>query len=359
MENQQLDHTTGEEQHQEPSHEDSMHSTPKSEKAGFSVLSIGSILENPQSPKSPEGIESRQNDTESTHTETVPMATSTPTSSEKRPNNASPTDSIHSEKKPKVEKEEENQRENQQNFNKLSGTAESAATVPSHSDAALSSLAAAGSAPWPHSRVTYESSQNLDAGTQLPYAYPQIPVRQFVSPPINIDNSALNGFIERCMSSEKEPVAQFVYTPWFDLPLMYNAIGKFIRIEIDAKWLNAAINPRLGKRELWGTDVYTDDSDIVTMLAHCGYFSLFKPITKIAVVDLFILPPLLGYKGTRKNQIESRSWTSRQDGLSIKVKNQKWKSPKPSVFENTMHNMTLEQRLQARLELSRSSVFKI
>ncbi|WBW73089.1 transcriptional regulatory protein Rxt3 [Schizosaccharomyces osmophilus] len=355
MENRQSSHTASEEEHQEPSHEDSMHSTPKPEKVGFSVLSIGSILENPQSPKSPEGVESRQNDIKSTHTEAVPMATSTPTSSE----NSSPTASNHSEKKTKVEKEEENQKENQEHFQQFGGTGEPTATLPSHPDAALSSLAIAGSAPWPYSSPAYEDSQNLDGESQIPYAYPHIPVRQFVSPPIDIDNSALDGFLERCVSSEKEPVGQFVYTPWFELPLMYNAIGKFIRIEIDAKWLNAAINPRLGKRELWGTDVYTDDSDIVTMLAHCGYFSLFKPLTKIAVVDLFILPPLLGYKGTRKNQIESRSWTSRQDGLSIKVKNQEWKSPEPSVFENTMHNMTLEQRLQARLELSRSSVFKI
>ncbi|EPY49724.1 transcriptional regulatory protein Rxt3 [Schizosaccharomyces cryophilus OY26] len=358
MENQQSTQPASKEQHQETSNENSMQRTPKTEKVGFSVLSIGSILENPQSPKSPETITSHQSEIESAHTEAVPMATSTPTSSEKRPIN-SPTSSSHSEKKTKVEGEQGKPEDEKKSLQQFSGTGEPTAAFTSHQGAPTGSPVIPGSTPWPYSSSAYGAPQSYDGVSKLSYAYSQIPVRQFVSPPIDIDNSALDTFLETCLSSGNEPVAQFVYTPWFELPLLYNAIGKFIRIEIDAKWLNAAINPRLSKREIWGTDVYTDDSDIVTILAHCGYFSLFKPLTKIAVVDLFILPPLIGYKGTRKNQIESRSWTSRQDGVSLKVKNHEWKSPEPTVFETAMHNMTLEQRLQARLELSRSSVFKI
>lgn len=34
-------------------------------------------------------------------------------------------------------------------------------------------------------------------------------------------------------------------------------------------------NRHVRSRQLWGCDLYTDDSDVVAVLMHCGYWSLF------------------------------------------------------------------------------------
>lgn len=105
------------------------------------------------------------------------------------------------------------------------------------------------------------------------------------------------------------------------------------------------------KRELWGgvDGVYTDDSDILTVLAHSGFFDNTidlspwnKGWTKDDIiipsinkdneikgdlsVTILLLPGLKSYESIYSNGINSRSWkeVNRHDGLSFAIFNIKW-----------------------------------
>ncbi|EEB05844.1 transcriptional regulatory protein Rxt3 [Schizosaccharomyces japonicus yFS275] len=236
----------------------------------------------------------------------------------------------------------------------------SARTMPMNSPFLLQPGAQGGPGFAPQN-MPMNSSRTVPFLRTMPYIAPQVQV--FTAPEVSVDNSALQSYIDESVppdSSAEVAIAQeFEYTPYLQLPLLYRLVGKIIRVNIEAKWMNAAINLRLSKREIWGTDVYTDDSDIVTILAHRGYFSLLKPVVEDAVVDLHVLPPLMEYKGTRTNRIESRSWSTPHDGMSIKVFRVTWKNVKPSLFSLNMAQQSLEDRLQKRLELSQTATFKV
>lgn len=105
------------------------------------------------------------------------------------------------------------------------------------------------------------------------------------------------------------------------------------------------------KRELWGgvDGVYTDDSDILTVLAHSGFFDNTIDLTPwnkewtkddIIVptinkdneikgdlsVTILLLPGLKSYDSIYSNGINSRSWkeVNKHDGLSFAIFNIKW-----------------------------------
>lgn len=114
------------------------------------------------------------------------------------------------------------------------------------------------------------------------------------------------------------------------------------------------------RREIWGTEVYTDDSDVVAALIHEGWIdpafpedvektlaslkTMGKdkdsaqgkekekpkqpakpkiPPLKDVLVTLLILPPLASYKGTIRHSLSSRSWAgdgcARHDGMSFMI----------------------------------------
>jgi hypothetical protein len=83
-------------------------------------------------------------------------------------------------------------------------------------------------------------------------------------------------------------------------------------------------NARLRARQLWGTDVYTADSDIVAVLTHCGYY---RPSPAAAPVNLSELRcvvraashPEDGYPSTSRNGIRSRAWGTIQEGCGYVV----------------------------------------
>ena len=65
-------------------------------------------------------------------------------------------------------------------------------------------------------------------------------------------------------------------------------------------------------RHLWGTDIYTDDSDVVCALMHCGFYnaSLKKPVGLISEMNVILklLPPQQIYPISARNGIRSRPW---------------------------------------------------
>lgn len=109
------------------------------------------------------------------------------------------------------------------------------------------------------------------------------------------------------------------------------------------------------RRQIWGTDVYTDDSDIVAAAVHSGwlkgdfgefnedihelchpdenemqlgpaYTLLEKPPRPVTIppnldahVTVLILPPLENYVGLVQNHVLSREWKDNHDGMSFMI----------------------------------------
>ncbi|KAK5710696.1 hypothetical protein LTR15_012852 [Elasticomyces elasticus] len=111
------------------------------------------------------------------------------------------------------------------------------------------------------------------------------------------------------------------------------------------------------RRQLWGSEVYSDDSDVVAAAVHSGWIRgdfgkmnadidklcgdeseevevngdvpstmLKRPTRPVKVpqerdmhVTLLILPPLQGYRGTMAHHLRSRDWEGTHDGMSFSV----------------------------------------
>lgn len=152
-------------------------------------------------------------------------------------------------------------------------------------------------------------------------------------------------------------------------PLPFEYINNTIEVKIPYRYIKIFKelldhNHEDFKRELWGGagGVYTDDSDILSILVHKGLFTntmdlsdwnqtwnaqkdFIRPqlISHTAnetadeqddgiygdlSVEILLLPTLPHYHGFFANGINSRSWTGhdRHDGLSLAVCNIKWES---------------------------------
>jgi hypothetical protein len=77
-------------------------------------------------------------------------------------------------------------------------------------------------------------------------------------------------------------------------------------------------------RGVWGTDVYTDDSDLGLVLVHAGWIKWGGPQSgnldgDCIVVDVRIVPPLLRYTATERNGVRTRGWGNSHDGSSIVI----------------------------------------
>lgn len=76
------------------------------------------------------------------------------------------------------------------------------------------------------------------------------------------------------------------------------------------------------ERAIWGTDVYTDDSDLGLVLVHAGWVKWGGPLTTdtdSVVVDVRIVPPLARYFATERNGLRTRGWGNGHDGGSIVI----------------------------------------
>ena len=157
-----------------------------------------------------------------------------------------------------------------------------------------------------------------------------------------------------------------------------------------------------GARKIWGTDVYTDDSDPVAAAIHSGWIwgawgedvdiellelngptKLVKRNGKVKVdsdgqegeemtvlgapptsgpaippadcdahITLLILPPLKQYEASNWNGMRSRSWSDNHDGMSFKVEKIEWvdEGPDSRWKENGM--VARKQRIRANLKAS-------
>eukprot|EP00246_Nothoceros_aenigmaticus_P003464 TRINITY_DN14626_c0_g1_i1.p1 TRINITY_DN14626_c0_g1~~TRINITY_DN14626_c0_g1_i1.p1 ORF type:complete len:765 (+),score=161.52 TRINITY_DN14626_c0_g1_i1:436-2730(+) len=88
-------------------------------------------------------------------------------------------------------------------------------------------------------------------------------------------------------------------------------LGPTVDILIPAE-LVTTTNKQVRGSQLWGTDTYTDDSDIVAVLMHTGFYTP-SSITPPACVSelratIRVLPPQTCYISTLRNSLRSRAW---------------------------------------------------
>lgn len=144
-----------------------------------------------------------------------------------------------------------------------------------------------------------------------------------------------------------------VFPPF--LPLFnINFINKLVTVQISNEeiitYLNSTKQDHLNKRyrnnEIWGTDIYTDDSDLLLVLSHLGVFiedndnNVIQKRTPVneqnndnvigkwdkqtpcdLIVNILLLDTLQQYQGSKRFGLRSRDWISTQlhDGLSYGV----------------------------------------
>jgi Histone deacetylation protein Rxt3 len=57
------------------------------------------------------------------------------------------------------------------------------------------------------------------------------------------------------------------------MQLMFRDVGPWPQVRIAPNWMSGS-NQQVRARQLWGSDVYTDDSDLVAALMHSGFYSI-------------------------------------------------------------------------------------
>ncbi|XP_009594419.1 uncharacterized protein [Nicotiana tomentosiformis] len=87
--------------------------------------------------------------------------------------------------------------------------------------------------------------------------------------------------------------------------------GPTLEIRIPAEHVSAT-NRQVRGGQLWGTDIYTNDSDLVAVLMHTGYCrttaSPLLPTIKELHATIRVLPPQDCYISTLRNNVRSRAW---------------------------------------------------
>ncbi|KNE63538.1 hypothetical protein AMAG_08650 [Allomyces macrogynus ATCC 38327] len=118
----------------------------------------------------------------------------------------------------------------------------------------------------------------------------------------------------------------YLYTPSTLLPPLDRHINATLTVRVARAFL-AYENPRVRKRAVWGTGIYTDDSDLVAMLLHSGALALpdptsnsLKPSSALTDLDvtLRVYPRLAHYPGSLHHGVHSRDWRH-HDGVSLAI----------------------------------------
>ncbi|KAG0309980.1 hypothetical protein BGZ99_000741 [Dissophora globulifera] len=110
------------------------------------------------------------------------------------------------------------------------------------------------------------------------------------------------------------------YDPTLLLPGMQGKENSLLEVRIASVYLTYD-NVKVKKREVWGTDVYTDDSDVVARQQHNFVADPIKHICPSydLAVTLRVVPKLIKYQGSIRNRIKSRTWSIGHDGVSLKI----------------------------------------
>ncbi|KAI8834673.1 histone deacetylation protein Rxt3-domain-containing protein [Chytridium lagenaria] len=145
-------------------------------------------------------------------------------------------------------------------------------------------------------RTRDDESGKLDADDASSTSLPKVPEKAKSAGTVSVDNAALERIPEsiqqKCLGSvlytgahsrdkmsDRAQDTRLFLLPRFHTSHLYCTID----VRIPAEYLLFAENIALKNQALWGTDVYTDDSDIVSILVHSGHY---RPIDSPTVPDL-------------------------------------------------------------------------
>eukprot|EP01083_Nonionella_stella_P260956 889166_1 len=134
----------------------------------------------------------------------------------------------------------------------------------------------------------------------------------------------MNGAIaseSRCESPiEHRCSLSLLYVPGGMMPSVASLVGKLIEIRIAAKYLTCR-NKDVIKCQVWGDEVYTDDSDAVAILRHAGMVYLRSAPPAFPGVSAYfkILPARQCYPSSCHYRYRSRRWGSKYDNFSLEV----------------------------------------
>ena len=130
--------------------------------------------------------------------------------------------------------------------------------------------------------------------------------------------------------SPDDPVASLLYIPGATLPTLSRYHQRCIDVRIPSKHLSTK-NSQLLTRQLWGDGLYTDDSDIVAVLAHSGRVILrANPPAEVGagggglVATVRVLPALEKYEGRLRYGVRSRGWSAGWHRCSLQVVGCEW-----------------------------------
>jgi len=95
--------------------------------------------------------------------------------------------------------------------------------------------------------------------------------------------------------------------------------GSLVEVLLPSRYLTNE-SKAIQQRRLWGTDIYTDDSDLVAVLVHTGHVKLKAAVPKMPLlVSLRACPVQTTYASSERNGLRSRDWTETHTGVSYKV----------------------------------------
>ncbi|KNE64730.1 hypothetical protein AMAG_10080 [Allomyces macrogynus ATCC 38327] len=121
-------------------------------------------------------------------------------------------------------------------------------------------------------------------------------------------------------------IGAYLYAPSTLLPPLDRHVNATFTVRVARAFL-AYENPCVRKRAVWGTGIYTDDSDLVAMLLHSGALPLPDPTTADHLkpstltdmdVTLRVYPRLASYPGSLHHGVHSRDWRH-HDGVSLAI----------------------------------------
>lgn len=134
------------------------------------------------------------------------------------------------------------------------------------------------------------------------------------------------------MEKEREgrvaTVAHYFYRPFVSPPSDGGGGGGGggaveFEVRIGTEFVTDA-NVGIIRRQLWGTDEYTEDSDLVAVLQHCGFIrpAPYSPVGfDEIVVDVELKPHdgLTPFPASERNYIRSRAWGGHYRGRRLRI----------------------------------------
>lgn len=110
---------------------------------------------------------------------------------------------------------------------------------------------------------------------------------------------------------------EFLYRMNYTLPNLTDYTGNYIKVLVESQYLTNS-NPAIIKREIWGNDIYSSDSDVVCILQHAGVLKLNElPPEYAGLAVYFKVSRNRNYTSQFKNGIRSRKLQA-SEGHSLK-----------------------------------------